>query len=92
MKKKLIPFTYEDRELFRGKWIRLNVAGKDFIFKQMGHIPVQEHQIVAVAKEGVSVIIGARMFLIPYNTALEQFEFINGDPFGKEQPSLIIAN
>lgn len=87
---KIIPFTYDDREQFRGKWIQLNTAGKEVAFKAFGQIPAQEHQIISVARPGISLVIGLRVVTVSYLEASQQFEFIDGTPFGKVE-SLIIA-
>ena len=89
---KIIPFTYDDREEFRGKWIRLNTAGKEVAFKAFGQIPAQEHQIVSVARPGISIIIGLRVVTISYLEASQQFEFLDGKPFGKQETLIISKN
>jgi hypothetical protein len=65
---KIIPFTFEDREEFRGKWVR----HKNFGFG--------EFFITYASSEKIQV--GSDFYT--YDEALEILEFIDGKPFGKE--------
>lgn len=68
--KKVVPFTYEDRELFRGKWVRIKGSLKEELIVAImdGHIHI-----------GVNTSYKYSMI-----QACEELEFIDGNPFGKE--------
>lgn len=89
MTKKTIPFTYEDREQFRDRWIRLNSEGKLKTLRVIGEVPVFEHRIVTISKAGIVITNGFQLMPIPYVIALIDFEFTDGTPFGKEEPVLL---
>lgn len=65
---KIFPFSFEDRELFRDKWIRTKgYEAKEFL-------------ITFISEEKIKV--GSDFYT--YEEALEMLEFIDGKPFGKE--------
>lgn len=67
---KIVQFTFEDREEFRGKWVRAK-AKED----------APEGMIRHIDKSGIIVF---RDNKFDYEEALEIYEFIDGRPFGKE--------
>ena len=70
---KLVPFTFEDRELFRDKWVK--VKGVD-----------SEYKINKIAFDQIQIGWNGNY---KYETALEQLKFADGKPFGKyEIPEL----
>jgi hypothetical protein len=69
---KIVKFTFDDREELRGKWVREKYAHS------------QEWQISVISKNGVSESIGVQAPSYTYEQALEELEFIDGKPFGKE--------
>lgn len=64
----IVPFTFEDREMFRGKWVKNKVCNK------------KEWQITSITIE--KIMVGDDW--LTYEEAFEQLEFIDGTPFGKE--------
>lgn len=68
---KIIPFTFEDRELFRDKWVRFKKGTDEF-------------KINAIAKDGIMICGHNGNFVHNYDYMLEKLEFIDGKPFGKE--------
>ena len=70
--KKIVPFTFEDADLFRGKWI------KDKIW-------IHERQIIGIRDNGI-VTINHEMKCCyhTFELALEELVMIDGTPFGKE--------
>jgi hypothetical protein len=64
-------FTFEDREEFRGKWVRWKDS-KD------------EYLIVSISENGVIVLGTSGVCSYSYETMSDNTELINGKPFGKE--------
>ncbi len=62
-----VPFTWEDRDLFRDKWIRVK-----------GCMP--ESKVISFSYEGIYLNGGK---LISYEELFKGCEFIDGAPFGK---------
>lgn len=67
---KVVPFSFEDRELFRNKWVRR--SGEPF--------SCTEFLITFIGEEKIKV--GSDFYT--YEEAIEMLEFIDGKPFGKE--------
>lgn len=73
-KEQWVPFTFEDRDMFRDKWIRLKCLSSE---------KINEHRIVFIGHSGTvscSNWIGPIYLSDLFNT----FEFIDGTPFGKQ--------
>lgn len=68
-KKKLVPFTWEDREMLRGKWIRK---------KECTH----EIRITTILFDGDDEKL--RINGISAVDLFNKWEFLDGSPFGKE--------
>lgn len=68
-KKKLVPFTWEDREMLRGKWIRK---------KECAH----EIRITTILFDGDDEKL--RINGISAVDLFNKWEFLDGSPFGKE--------
>lgn len=68
-KKKLVPFTWEDREMLRGKWIRK---------KECTH----EIRITTILFDGDDKKL--RINGISAVDLFDKWEFLDGSPFGKE--------
>lgn len=68
IKSKTVLFTFEDREEFRGKWVR--------------KINYKEIEVLVTVITREKVRIGNDY--LTYEEALEMLEFIDGRPFGKE--------
>lgn len=68
--KKVVPFTFEDRYLFRGKWVRKKGSLKEELIVAImdGHIHIGVHT----------------SYKYSMTEACEELEFIDGNPFGKE--------
>ena len=64
---KLVPFTFEDRELFRGKWIRRKADGCEFCPNE-----IYLRSVYYQANNCVK-----------YSDLLSKFEFLDGSPCGK---------
>lgn len=64
-------FAFEDREMFRGEWVRLK-----------GH--KEEYLIVSIGEDFIAVCGTNRIFTYSYESLLEEAEFTDGTPFGKE--------
>lgn len=62
-----VQFTWEDRELFRDKWVRIHGCECD------------ESKIIGIDRRGVSFIHGN----VDYEKMFKESEFIDGKPFGK---------
>lgn len=62
-----VPFTFEDRDLFRGKWLRRKTDKAEFY-------PCEVYQ--------KSIYFQAGNY-ISYVDGFERFEFLDGTPFGK---------
>ena len=70
---KLVPFTFEDRELFRDKWVKVKDVDSEF---KINKIAIDQIQIGWNGN-------------YKYETALKQLTFADGKPFGKyEIPEL----
>jgi hypothetical protein len=69
---KIVKFAFEDREEFRGKWVR-NKGNK-----------IEEFQLGLIADWGVAESVGEQSPRYTYEQALEELEFIDGKPFSKE--------
>lgn len=68
---KIVKFTFEDREEFRGKWVK----GKNGV----------EYLITLIRPSGIGFIdVDGCVSFVDYEKALERIEFIDGRPFGKE--------
>lgn len=59
---KYIPFTFEDRDELRGKWVRHKESHNEFMIYLIGENHVNGHS---------------------WEESLEEFEFLDGTPFGK---------
>jgi hypothetical protein len=68
---KIVKFTFSDREEFRGKWVRYKNKKKECAISC-----IEEHRILFLYDGGY--------VCASFETALEQLEFIDGKPFGKE--------
>ena len=66
--KKLVPFTFDDRELFMGKWI---VDKEDNCYCSM---------IITIELDSISLNYNS----FTYEELLEKFTFLDGSPCGKE--------
>lgn len=62
-----VPFTFDDRELFRGKWVRSKESGNEL-------------QISTITKSGVNSF---NTMIQLYSDAFTNWEFLDGTPFGK---------
>jgi uncharacterized protein YifE (UPF0438 family) len=87
---KLIPFTFEDRDLFRNRWIRPNARVRSEIFSKTGQVQNAEHLPHTITHTGIDFTLGDRTVNLSYRSALDEFEFADGTPFGKEDKSLLI--
>ena len=67
---RLVPYTYEDRGMFRGKWIVVN--------------DTLEALIITITKDKISVQCYGFLGYFTYEEALEKCKYIDGTPFGKE--------
>lgn len=63
-----VPFTFEDRELLRDKWVKIKALGT-------------EHKVIAVLYNGIRM--GNLEEITLFERALQAFEFLDGTPFGK---------
>lgn len=71
--KRIEKFTFEDRELFRDKWV-----------VSKGGIKA-EQKIWSICDQGITLLISGHKFRnFTFEEALEELEFIDGTPFGKE--------
>jgi hypothetical protein len=66
-KEEFVPFTFEDRDLFRDRWVRRKET-KD------------EYKIIQIQVDSLDVGVGS---LFNYAMAFERLEFIDGSVFGK---------
>lgn len=64
---KLVPFTFEDREMFRDKWIRRKTDGCEFCPNEIysKSVNIQTNNCVN------------------YSDLLDKYEFLDGSPCGK---------
>lgn len=70
-KEEYVPFDFEDRDLFRDKWIR----------SRGGNV---ERRIICVDKFDIVVCTNSGKYCnMSYETAFDLEEFIDGTPFGK---------
>lgn len=69
--KKIIPFTFEDREMFRDKWVINNGYKSEF-------------KIITIGVHAVTLAYYNKTSNKTYEEMLKYFEFIDGTPFGKE--------
>lgn len=67
-KEEWIPFTFEDRDMFRGKWIKHKVHPDEF-------------KTISIDRDGVIFGNGR---ISSYRHLFETHEFIDGTPFGKK--------
>jgi hypothetical protein len=67
-----IPFTFDDREIFKGKWIVLENTDDS-------NSPI-EHIITGCDKDGI--FLGS--LKIPYEQAYKKIKFSGGEMFGKK--------
>jgi hypothetical protein len=65
-----MPFTFEDREFFRGKWVRTKVGNIEWF---VGWISI----------DGISGSTSETDDILSYEDALKKLEFLDGSPFGK---------
>ena len=65
------PFTYQDRELLKGKWIGLK------------NNKVWEAEIVFINNHKIGVLVNSVTY-ISYEDLLKDYEFSNGEPCGKK--------
>lgn len=65
-----IPFTWEDRHLFRDKWVKKKRSNS-------------EYRIIQSEEGWVHIGVGSSLC---YSTAFELLLFIDGTPFGKLKP------
>lgn len=65
-----VPFTFEDRELFRGKWVRLKAQDKHH---------AHEFQINDIGINGV----GPDIIFACWDALYKDYEFFDGTPCGK---------
>lgn len=68
---KIIKFTFEDREMFRDKWVRMKEN-------------TNEHRIIKIFKVGIMLILNDSFTKLTFDEALINLEFTNGKPFGRE--------
>src|SRR5690625_684932 len=59
---KYIPFTFEDREELRGKWVRRKSSGNECLIYHLSEAHVNVYS---------------------WEESIEEFEFLDGTPFGK---------
>lgn len=71
IKDEYIPFTYEDRELLKGKWIGLK------------NNKVWEAEIVFINNHKIGVLVNSVTY-ISYEDLLKDYEFSNGELCGKK--------
>lgn len=69
--KHIEKFTFEDRELFRDKWVTNKGCSPEF-------------KIVAIDSQGVVLGYVDKTCHKTYEEMMKYFEFIDGKPFGKE--------
>lgn len=67
---RLVPYTYEDRGMFRGKWIVVN--------------DTLEALIITITKDKIAVQCYGFLGYFTYEEALEKCKYTDGIPFGKE--------
>jgi|SRR6478609_1509683 len=68
---KIIPYSFEDRELFRDKWVRFKNCQDEF-------------KIIAISSAGVAICGSDRPSMLDYEYLLDRMEFSNGTTLGKE--------
>lgn len=64
---KLVPFTWEDRDQLRGKWVR--IAGS-----------ISEYYIVSITRDWIYL---PKLGIVSYKELFKEFEFVDNTPCGK---------
>ena len=67
---KYVPFTYEDRELFRGKWIKNKQSGDELLI-----VVINSNNSVSGFTNQISTV--------PLKDGFMYWCFLDGTPFGK---------
>lgn len=70
---KVVQFSFEDRYLFRGKWVRNKNANEEFMINWINECWISVGD--AFSENG---------FTYSYDESFDKLEFIDGKPFGKE--------
>jgi hypothetical protein len=68
---KTVPFTFEDRDEFRGKWVRYKGQ-------------LEEYLILTIGKDSALILGTDGTYQTSYSSMFDRMEFIDGKPFGKE--------